>query len=134
MKFLLENIHWVGLALVSGGMLIWPTFRRGAAGGVSPLAATLMMNKQDALVVDVRDAEAFAGGHILNARNIPLKDLATRAAELQKYKNKPIIVVCDRGVRGSDGAATLKKAGFEQAIPLEGGLTAWRTAGLPTTK
>ena len=108
--------------------------RRGGSGAVSPLNATMMMNKQDAVVVDIRDAEDYARGHILNARNIPFKEIDARAAELQKYKNKPVIVVCDKGIRGAAGAASLKKLGFAEAVTLEGGLSAWLAAGLPTAK
>lgn len=133
MKFLLENIHWVALAAISGGMLFWPSIRGGAGRGLSPLAATQAMNK-DAGVVDIRDAEEFAQGHIINARNIPAKDLEVRSAELQKYKNKPLIVVCEKGNLSNGAAARLQKLGFEQALPLEGGLAAWRTAGLPVSK
>ena len=134
MKFLIDNIHWVGLALISGGMLVWPMIRSGGSTSVSPLNATLMMNKQDAVVVDVRDADAFAAGHILNARNIPLKELQARAEELQKYKKKPLIVVCEKGMHSGAGATLLKKLGYEGALCLDGGLAAWRNAGLPTAK
>lgn len=134
MKFILENIHWVLLALLSGGMLVWPALRRGGSGAVSPLNATLMMNKEDAAVIDIRDAEEYAQGHILNARNIPLKDAESRVAELQKYKNKPLVIVCERGARAAGAAALFRKLGFANAVALEGGLAAWRSAGLPTTK
>ena len=134
MKFILENIHWVALAAISGGMLIWPSIRGSAGRGLSPLAATQTMNGKDAVVVDVRDAEEFAQGHILNSRNIPAKDLESRSAELQKYKAKPVILVCDKGMRSGGAAAQLQKLGFEQAVRLEGGLAAWRTAGLPLSK
>ena len=134
MKFILENIHWIALALISGGMLMWPSLRRGGSGAVSPFNATLLINKEDAAVVDIRDAEDYAQGHILHARNIPLKEIEARTAELQKHKNKPVIVVCDRGARAAGAVALFKKLGFANAVPLEGGLTAWRAAGLPTAK
>jgi rhodanese-related sulfurtransferase len=134
MKFLLENIHWVLLALISGGMLIWPSLRKGPGAAVSPLNATLMMNKQDAVVVDVRDPEDYANGHILHARNIPLKDLESRAAELNKFKSKAVILVCDKGMRSGAGAALLKKLGFGEVLKLDGGLAGWREAGLPVAK
>jgi rhodanese-related sulfurtransferase len=135
MEFLLKEHNWMWalFAAISGGMLLWPTFRGGGATGLSPLHATQKMNK-DAVVVDVRDPEEFARGHIINARNIPAKELESRSAELQKFKNKPVIVVCEKGMQGGDAASRLRKLGFEQAVRLEGGLAAWRTAGLPLTK
>ena len=98
MKFVLDNIGWILAAFVSGGMLLWPFVRRGAGGPwVSTLQATQMMNREDALVIDVRDADAYAKGHILGAKSIPLVELGRRAADLQKHKAKAVIVSCQNG-------------------------------------
>jgi rhodanese-related sulfurtransferase len=134
-KFVTEwpNYLYIATALVSGGMLIWPAVRRGTSGSaVSPHDATLMINRHDALVLDVRSAEEFGKGHVLNARNVPLAQLEGRAGELQKHKAKPVIV-CEDGVRSS-AAAALRKIGFEKVYTLSGGLAAWQQAGLPVEK
>jgi rhodanese-related sulfurtransferase len=133
-KFATEwpNYLYIATALVSGGMLVWPVLRRGAGGAaVSPQEATLMINRQDALVLDVRGAEDFARGHVLNARNVPLAQLDGRAGELQKHKAKPVIV-CEDGRSGA--AAVLRRMGFEQVYTLAGGVAAWQQAGLPVGK
>src|SRR3954471_5952504 len=110
-KFVSDNVFLIGVALVSGGMLVWPALRRGSGGpAVSPQEATLMINRQDALVLDVRGPEDYGKGHILNGRNVPLAPLEARAGELQKYKAKPVLV-CEDGAR-SGAAAALRKAGF----------------------
>jgi rhodanese-related sulfurtransferase len=135
LKFVTDNIFLVGVALVSGAMLVWPAVRRGASGAsVSTLQATLLINQQNALVLDVREAAEYEKGHLLNARNIPLGELEPRAGELEKHKAKPVIVVCDDGNRSGKTATALRKQGFEQVFTLSGGIRAWRQAGLPVEK
>lgn len=135
LKFVTEHMFLVALAAVSGGMLVWPAIRRGAGGpSISTLQATLLINQQNALVLDVRDAADYEKGHVLNARHVPMGDLAARSSELEKYKSKPVIVVCESGNRADRAAAVLRKQGFEQAFSLNGGVAAWRQAGLPLEK
>jgi len=134
LKFVTDNIFLVGVAFVSGAMLVWPAVRRGASGAsVSTLQATLLINQQNALVLDVREAADYEKGHMLNARNIALGELESRAPEIEKHKAKPVIVVCDDGNR-SGRATALRKHGFEQVFTLSGGIGAWRQAGLPLEK
>ncbi len=93
-KFVTDNILLVAVAFASGAMLVWPAVRRGAAGAsISTLQATLLINQQNALVLDVREAADYEKGHMLNARNIALGELQARAAELEKHMAKPLIVV-----------------------------------------
>jgi rhodanese-related sulfurtransferase len=134
-EFITKNIFLIVIAAVSGGMLIWPLLRKGTGGPwVSTLQATQLMNRDDALVVDLRPAAEFAGGHILGARNIPLADLERRAGELDKHKAKPLIVHCGDGNRAGSGAALLRKRGFGNVLNLSGGYAAWQQAGLPVEK
>jgi rhodanese-related sulfurtransferase len=135
MKFVMDNIYLVAVALISGSMLVWPLLRRGGGGArVSASDAVQLINKHDAVIVDIREANEFAAGHILNARNIPLKEIEARVKELAKFKEKPVIVACDSGNRSRGGVAALKKQGFAQVYNLTGGLGAWQQAGLPTEK
>jgi len=135
LKFVTDNIFLVGVAFVSGAMLVWPAVRHGVAGAtISTLQATLLINQQNALVLDVREAAEYEKGHMLNARNIPLGELEARAVEIDKYKAKPVIVVCDNGNRSGRAATALRKRGFEQVFTLGGGVGAWRQAGLPLEK
>ena len=134
-KFVSENLLLIAVAFVSGGMLIWPAVRRSTAGpSISTLQATLLINQQNALVLDVRDATEYASGHVINARNIPLGELEARAAELEKHKAKPVIVLCDTGSRSGKAAPVLRRLGFKEAFILSGGIGAWRQAGLPLEK
>lgn len=126
----------IALAFVSGAMLIWPLVRRAAAGAasVSTLEATQLINREDALVLDVRNAEEFGRGHILGAKNVPLPELEQRAGDLAKYRARPVIVACASGNRSPAAAAALRRAGFERVYNLAGGHTAWQQAGLPVEK
>jgi rhodanese-related sulfurtransferase len=135
MEFITKNIFLIAIAAVSGGMLLWPLLRKGAGGPwVNTLQATQLMNRDDALVVDLRPAEEFAKGHILGARSIPLADLERRANELDKHKAKPVIVHCGDGNRAGGGIALLRKHGFANVVNLSGGYAAWQQAGLPVEK
>jgi len=133
-KFFLDTWYLFAVALVSGGLLAWPTLRRGApAGGVSAAEAVLLINRQKAVLVDVRDAAEYAAGHVANAKNIPLATLQSSTA-LPKNKASPIVVVCNRGAAASRAVMMLRKLGYENARTLVGGLAAWREANLPVEK
>jgi rhodanese-related sulfurtransferase len=134
-EFVQNNILLVAVAFVSGAMLLWPLVR-GRAGGpwVNTLQATQLMNREDAIVIDVRDAADYARGHILGAKSVPLADLARRAGDLDKHKSKTVIVHCENGNRSSHVAGTLRQRGFSKVHNLAGGFAAWQQAGLPVEK
>ncbi len=135
MDFIQENIFLILIAFASGAMLIWPAVRRGAGGPwVDTLDATQLINRSDAIVIDVRDTAEYANGHILGARNIPLRELEERIAELEKHKAKPVIVHCDGGKRATSALPLLRKHGFANVFSLTGGYGAWQQAGLPVEK
>ncbi len=133
MKFFIDNIFLIALALISGGLLFFPMLRnRGPKA--SPLIATQLINQGKTIIVDVRTAEEFALVHMRDAKNIPLADLSKRTAELQKSKNKTVLVVCQTGTRSSKAVAQLLAAGLTEVYSLDGGLVAWQAAGLPVVK
>lgn len=133
MKFIIDNIWLIALILLSGGALLWPNLQR-RGNKVSPLQATQLINQGKTLIVDVREPAEFAAGHLRDAKNIPLKELPARLGELEKFKTKPVILVCASGVRSAKAAAQLKSAGFDEAYSLNGGLSAWQAQGLPTAR
>lgn len=134
MEFIQQNLMWVGLAVVSGGMLLWQTFGGSGGNRISVNEATLLINRQDALVVDVRETAEWSAGHIPNARHIALGHLSKHLSEIDKHKDKPVIMVCASGNRSSAACGVLRKAGFQQVFNLQGGMHAWGDAGLPMTK
>jgi rhodanese-related sulfurtransferase len=135
LKFIQENIFLIAIAFVSGGMLMWPLVRRGVGGpSVNTLEATRLINQKDAIVIDVREPGEYAQGHILNARNFPLDELDARVRELERHKEKPVIISCATGNRSGTAANALRKHGFTNVVQLSGGIAAWQQAGLPTEK
>jgi rhodanese-related sulfurtransferase len=134
MEFIQQNLMWVGLAAISGGMLLWQLFNGAGGSNISANEATLMINRQDALVVDVRETAEWSAGHIPGARHIALGHLGKHLSEIERFKEKPVIVVCATGNRSGSACGTLRKAGFQQVFNLSGGISAWGDAGLPMTK
>jgi rhodanese-related sulfurtransferase len=132
-KFLLDHIILVVIALVSGGALLLPALRAGGRRS-SPVEVTQLINRGKTLILDVRDAAEFAKGHVRDAKNIPLAELTQRSGELDKSKTKTVVVVCQSGARADKAVRQLKAAGFEDVTRLDGGMTAWQTAGLPVAK
>jgi len=135
LEFIQQNIFLIVIALVSGGMLAFTSFRQvGSRNSLSPTQATLLINREDAQVIDVREPDEYVSGHLPESRNFPLGRLAERAGELDKLKNTPLILVCQSGARSSGACKQLEKLGFAKVHNLDGGLNAWRTAGLPLKK
>ncbi len=133
MQFIQNNLGLVALVFVSGMMLFWPMINRRISGikEVGTLEATQLINHHDALVLDVREDQEWAGGHIPHARHIPLRQLSGRMHELEKFKDKPIIAICRSGARSGHGCSVLRKNGFEQVYNLSGGMLAWQQANMP---
>jgi rhodanese-related sulfurtransferase len=134
MDFVINNWMLIAVAAVSGGMLLWPAIQGGAAGGLTPSAAVLLINREKAVVVDVGETEEFAAGHVGGARNVPLGQLEQRLMDTVKNKNLPIVFVDATGGRGARAVGIAKKLGYEQAQALAGGLKAWKEANLPVEK
>ncbi|AUL45756.1 rhodanese [Bordetella trematum] len=135
LQFLIDknNILVVGVALVSGAMLLLPTLRKGRGGSaLDTTAAIQMVNQRQAVWVDVRAAEQFQAGHIAQSRSVPADELEKKAAALPK--NKPLIVVCEQGRAAPRMAQRLKALGHAEVFTLDGGMRAWYAANLPVTQ
>ena len=135
MKFFVDNWYLILVALVSGGLLMWPVLRKGAggAGAVGTAEAVRQINREKGLLIDVSEAAEFAGGHATGARNIPLAQLEG-SKDLPSNKTLPLLVLCPTGARAGRAAALLRKAGHEKAVAITGGTAAWREAQLPISK
>jgi len=134
MEFINQNILLIAVVVVSGLGLLWPMLMGGAKNQVSPAEATLLINREDAHVIDVREVDEFAGGHLPEARNVPLAKLADRSSEIEKFKDKPVIVCCASGMRSGKACGELGKLGFAKVHNLAGGVDAWVSAGYPVKK
>lgn len=133
-EFLKQNVFLISLVLLSGGMLLWPLLMRSGAKGVSANEATLLINREEAVVIDVRSAAEFAAGHIIGAINMPADSVGAKIDELDKFRSRPVIVTCQSGMRTGGACNVLKKSGFERIYELTGGLGAWQQAGLPVKR
>jgi rhodanese-related sulfurtransferase len=135
-QFIASNFFPISLALLSGTMILWSMFGNRFRGvkEVDTNGALQLINHKDAFVLDVREPSEYEGGHLLNARLIPLGKLKERVGELEKYKDKPLVVVCRSGNRSGTACAILSKMGFDQAYNLMGGMMAWQKASLPVKK
>ncbi|MEE9355335.1 MAG: rhodanese-like domain-containing protein [Methylococcaceae bacterium] len=98
---------------------------------IAPEQAAQLTYTEEAIIVDVRSTGEWQSGHIPNAKHIPLDQLKSRFSELEQYKDRPIIMQCQGGVRSAKAAQMLKEAGFSKVFDLEGGLNAWEKEGLP---
>src|SRR5215510_8879427 len=101
---------------------------------VAVTAAVQLINRRDAHIVDVREPNEFKAGHIPNARNVPLGKIEEGAKVLEKYKTKPILMVCQTGARSGQAAGKLRNQGFAEVVTLAGGRNAWPQAGRPVDK
>ncbi len=118
------------------GALIWNLTAEFRAGGSSlaPHAVTLLINREDAVVIDVREENEYVQGHILNALHIPLSSLKDKLKSLERYREQPLVVVCLSGARSTTASHTLRNNGFTKVYNLSGGMMAWQNAGMPITK
>ena len=117
-------------------MLIAVIITEGARGGkkISAQQTTNLINKQEAVVLDVRPANEFSNGHLPNAINIPIKDFNNRVKELKKHQSSPIIIICKSGQSAGTAGQILNKEGFEEIYRLKGGMFEWQSANLPMVK
>jgi len=121
---------------MSGTMILWSMFGNRFRGvkEVDTNGALQLINHKNAFVLDVREPSEYESGHLLNAKLIPLGKLKARIAELDKQKDKPVVVVCRSGNRSGTACAILSKQGFTQAYNLMGGMMAWQKSNLPVQK
>jgi rhodanese-related sulfurtransferase len=131
-EFAGNNLLLVVALMVSFFVLVFSELRRKASGLVAldPAEAVSLING-DAAVLDLRSADLFALGHIVNARNIPMDEFDVTQKKLAGLKKKPVLAVCDSGTRSNKVVDQMRKSGFESAYGLKGGMAAWSQAGLP---
>jgi rhodanese-related sulfurtransferase len=124
-----------GAALAAGiAVLVYEIRERTLAFSAISAAQAVQYMNQGALVLDVRDKESFDAGHLADARSTPAATLEDQIDALKRWREKNIVVYCDRGVSGAAAARTLAKMGFAKVVNLAGGLDAWRKDNLPVVK
>lgn len=131
--FLGQQWLLVGALLSCVLLLVFHDSRRSGAA-VSPQAAVNLINQQDAVVVDLRDAKEFKAGHIVDAINIPFSSIDSRIGELESHKEKALILVCKMGQHSSAVGKKLAGKGFTGVRRLSGGMIEWQGQQLPLVK
>jgi len=118
--------------IISFFVLVFTELRRKASGlvAVDPVAAVSLINN-DATIIDLRSAESFSRGHIVNATNVPMDEFDAEHDKVAKLKSKPVVAVCDSGVSSNKVVTSMRNSGFESVYGLKGGMAAWSQAGLP---
>lgn len=130
----IENLLFVIAAVVSGFLLLWSLVTQRGIKEIDTRVAVQLINYQDALVLDVRDDSEYAAGHLPNSKHLPSEKIEERWTELQRFKEKPVVVIYRGGVRSNHASMVLKKNGFAQVFNLMGGIDAWKRANLPIVK
>ena len=136
MQFLYANWMLVLIMFMSGTMLLYPLIQRRSSGmaEVGNVRLTHLMNREDATVLDIREAKDIGGTKIIGAIHVPFSQLKDRIITLAADKAKPLVVYDARGQRAMMAGSSLKEAGFTQLYNLNGGFKAWTEAGLPVEK
>lgn len=126
------NLLLIIVVITSAVALALPSFLNRGARQLGVNDAVKLANARDGVFLDVRSVEHFKAGAVPQSRNVPAADLNNKLGSLPK--DKPIIIVCERGRTSVGIAQTLKSKGFEEVYCLQGGLAAWVEAGLPLAK
>ena len=127
--------HWdMVLALLATVAMLIFTERRKAAPSVTPQQATVMGNDDDTLMLDIRSAADFKTGRVLNSKNIPFAELGKRLSDLQKHRDKPVVLICKTGQTAGSAANMLRKDGYTKVYRMTGGMVEWTNQGLPLAR
>ena len=134
-EFIANHLFLFSLLVAISTLLLWNIFAGSiGAGQVVPAEVTRLINHENAEVLDLRSAEEFEKGHIINSVNLAVATLEEKQKELEKYKNKTVILCCNQGQESIRVARILKTKGLEKLFCLKGGIAAWKNANLPLTK
>lgn len=135
-EFIANHLFLFSLLAALLILLAWNLFGDNVSGirAIPPGEVTRLINQSNAMVVDLRPAGEYANGHIINAMNIPVAELESRRKQLDKYKDKPVILYCQGGAESGRVVRGFKHEGFNEIYVLKGGLQAWKNAGMPVTR
>ena len=117
-------------------LLVAFVINEGKQGGsaISPMNLVTLVNKEGAVIVDIRDSKDFSAGHIAGATNMPYATFDSRIGELESFKDKPVVLVCKMGQHSGAIGRKLRAANFENVRRLSGGMAEWSASNLPVVK
>lgn len=126
-------LQWIlAAALLTLVVMLFLHEARKSGPSLSPQQAINMINTEDGIFLDLRDAAEFKKGHIVDAVNVPFSKLSTRMTELAKHKDKPIVLVCKMGQQSSAAGKQLKASEYTKVYKMTGGMMEWGNLQLPT--
>ena len=132
-EFIGNHLFLVGAFIIVSGLLFWD-YAQNAKNNVNTVQAIELVNNEDAVILDIRSMVDYNKGHIINAINIPFNSLKSQLNQLQKYKEKPIIVTCRTGAQSSMACKQLRDEGFVDVYNLSGGILSWENANMPISQ
>jgi rhodanese-related sulfurtransferase len=117
-------------------LLVAFVINEGKQGGVAitPTNLVTLVNREGAMLVDIRDTKEYSSGHIAGAVSMPVLSIDARISELESCKDKPVVLVCKMGQHASAAGKKLKASGFENVRRLSGGMAEWTANSLPVVK
>jgi len=132
-EFIASHFILVGVFVA---LLVAFTINEGKQGGaaITPTNLVNLVNREGAVIVDIRDMKEFSAGHIAGAVSMPFSSLDSRVGELESYKEKPVVLVCKMGQHAGAFGRKLKAQGFENVRRLSGGMAEWSANSLPVIK
>jgi rhodanese-related sulfurtransferase len=131
-EFITQNWMLITIAVLSAGMLAWPSVSQGGgAMAVSPTQAVQLINRERATLIDITSDDEYRAAHAKGAKHVPADDLEKALGKIVKDKGRPVVIMCATGARSRGAAARARKAGYTRALSLAGGLGAWRQANMP---
>lgn len=135
-QFAINNMMLFGAWAVVAILLLSVQIKLMALGpkSITTQILTNYVNRDNAVVVDIRGQAEFNKGHIQGALNIPLSQIKEATKDLEKYEGRPIIMVCANGIQVNAACNTLRKAGIENVHKLAGGMSSWVGDNLPVVK
>ena len=132
-EFIGNHPYLAGTFAVLAALFVRNEVARGGRA-VTPQELVNLVNRDGAVVVDVRDTNEFSQGHIVDAINVPHTTLANRLSDLEKHKAKPVVLACKMGQHAGSAGTMLRKAGFQNVARLKGGVAEWRNQNLPVVR
>ena len=133
LEFVVEQ--WILVsALGAAVVMLWLHESRKAGPGLVPQQAINLVNAEGGVFLDLRDSGEYGKGHIVNALNIPASKLDARFAELERYRDEPVILVCKMGQHSGTAGKKLNAEGFSRIYRMKGGMMEWGAMQLPLVK
>ncbi|MFT5716272.1 MAG: rhodanese-related sulfurtransferase [Oleiphilaceae bacterium] len=132
-EFVTNHIELSGI-FIALLVALWFSEKSRSGRSISPQETTLMLNREEAVIVDVRDKKDYSEGRIAGSLHIPFASLKERSSELEQYKEKQIVLVDKMGQHSGMAGKTLQAEGFENVCRMSGGISEWKNSNMPLIK